>query len=859
MGLAGLGVWVALDPRPHSFVLAPLLGLLGYLLARGGGQAAAAESAESAGAAGASGRDDDASGVLRSEAWLDMLLGQMPVGLWTTDLQLEIASVEGTGIPLPGRQRRDPVGAGLQELLRTADVEHPAMAAHRAALSGETVNLDLRVRHQVHHVTVGPLRDHEGEIRGVVGLALGVADRAREDEVLRSLVSGIATKTGNECLSSLVRHLGLRLGVRHVAVLEFSKSSEHAHSVAAWSSDGQVPELSQALIGSICQGLGPREIRHVQDGARNRFPEDPHLQRLEAEGAYAIGLAGPEGATGALVIVDSAPLAARDLERASASLFAERAAAELERERVVQALKLSEQRYRLMAENLPGLIYLARQEEGSSIEYLGGSVQELTGYEAERFLTGELSLQGLCHPEDAENVLEERRKAILQGSSFHLRFRLRHADGSWRWVEEMGVGVAMGAADRLVEGFLWDVTRQQQVAEERSLYRDQVLQGQKAESLGVLAGGLAYEFNNLLTTVLGNVDLLKQHLGGVVIPGLQDIQRAALRGGELARHMLDYAGQGSYSFQTLEPSRFLDGIRELLQVTAGERVELRIEAEEGLPVISGDPIQLRHVCRGLIENAVEALQAAGRSDGLVTLRIRHLSVEEHRELEGGICIEISDNGPGLTEEEQARVFEPFFSARFTGRGLGLAAAEGVLRAHSGRIQVRSEVGEGATFLVFLPAAPQGVSGDQRVQDGGEDLDSESGEPVVELMPNVLVVDGEQMVRSLAQSALGRAGYRVATAADCQGALELLRERETRFELALVDTSAPDLELDEHLRELKRQHPDLPIVLSSGYRPRQSMEQDGHVRAFLGKPYRPSQLVETVQRILEEGDRESGTT
>ena len=89
-------------------------------------------------------------------------------------------------------------------------------------------------------------------------------------------------------------------------------------------------------------------------------------------------------------------------------------------------------------------------------------------------------------------------------------------------------------------------------------------------------------------------------------------------------------------------------------------------------------------------------------------------------------------------------------------------------------------------------------------------------------------------------------------------LELLRERETRFELALVDTSAPDLELDEHLRELKRQHPDLPIVLSSGYRPRQSMEQDRHVRAFLGKPYRPSQLVETVQRILEEGDRESGT-
>lgn len=259
-----------------------------------------------------------------------------------------------------------------------------------------------------------------------------------------------------------------------------------------------------------------------------------------------------------------------------------------------------------------------------------------------------------------------------------------------------------------------DVTLQREAEQANRLLTGQVQSTQRLESLGVLAGGLAHEFNNILMAILGNADLLTSDLkpDSEGQTHLSEIRTASRRAADLCSQMLTYAGKGEFRRQKLELSTVVREMRGILDVTLGKKVALNCEFEEELPGVLGDLDQMRQVILNLVGNAADAclVEDGGQVD--LQLFSRHCSRSfldnclSGRNVQPGqyVCLEVSDTGCGLGTEEQARVFDPFYTTKFVGRGLGLSAVLGIARGHGGVVCLKSRLGQGSTFSIFLPVA-----------------------------------------------------------------------------------------------------------------------------------------------------------
>ncbi|MBK7366904.1 MAG: PAS domain S-box protein [Candidatus Eisenbacteria bacterium] len=396
-----------------------------------------------------------------------------------------------------------------------------------------------------------------------------------------------------------------------------------------------------------------------------------------------------------------------------------------------------------------------------------------------------------------------------------------------------------------------DITERRNAEEQRRVLEARTTEAQKLESLGLLAGGVAHDFNNILTSILGHADLARTTVpaGTPMRESLDQIVVGARSAAELTRQMLAYAGRGSLTRRPLVLSETIAEMGQLLQVSIGKRTTLHYEFAAGVPAIEGDEAQLRQVVMNLILNASEAI---GDTSGAITvgLRARTLTHEALAsrwttdDLVPGdyVEFEVRDTGAGMSDETLARIFDPFFSTKFTGRGLGLAAVLGIVRAHRGTVQVESTVGEGTTFRVLLPASRRATPA-----------------PVV---PNAaqewrasgvaLLVDDEESVRRLAQAMLVRIGFdEVIVATGGREGIERFRERADEIRVVLLDVTMPDMDGEAVLASIREHRSDAKVVLTSGYSappPRGS----GDVRAdgFLGKPYRLEELARVVRDALE---------
>lgn len=259
-----------------------------------------------------------------------------------------------------------------------------------------------------------------------------------------------------------------------------------------------------------------------------------------------------------------------------------------------------------------------------------------------------------------------------------------------------------------------DLTEQHSAEESNRILTKQVQATQRLESLGVLAGGLAHEFNNILMAILGNADLLVAEIDaaseGQVY--LSEITTASRRAADLCSQMLTYAGKGESSRQKLDMSNVFSEMRGILDVTLGKKVILNCDVEPALPNILGDLAQMRQVILNLVGNSADACLDAGSGQIDLQFFTRHCSrsfldgcLSGKNSSPGAyVCLEVSDTGCGLDTEQQARVFDPFYSTKFVGRGLGLSAVLGIVRGHGGVICLKSRLGYGSTFSVFLPVA-----------------------------------------------------------------------------------------------------------------------------------------------------------
>jgi len=431
-------------------------------------------------------------------------------------------------------------------------------------------------------------------------------------------------------------------------------------------------------------------------------------------------------------------------------------------------------------------------------------------------------------------------------SDVHAPFTLLSRNGEQRTIEEVRSPIKgkNSAEDGHVIVF-------RDVTEKRNLER-RLQQTQKLESLSVLAGGIAHDFNNLLTVVLGHAELVLNEIPptSAARGSLDEITAAARRAADLSLQMLAYTGKTVFTVERVALPELVEGMAHLLKSAISKRANLTLDLEPGLPPIQADPTQIRQIVMSLILNASEAL---GDRNGAIAVSVGATRCDEeflrntelHDDLPPGLYVhlKVTDTGIGMDEKTRSRIFEPFFSTKFTGRGLGLAAVLGIVRSHKGAIKVDSEPGKGTTFEVFFPSPGEGA--DTTRLSEPPPLAEWRGEGTI------LLVDDDESLIALGTRMLEHMGFTVLTASDGLQAVERYRERGKEIDLVLMDLTMPRMDGAKAFAELRRLDPDVRVVLASGY-----AEDDVTSRiegktpsGIIRKPYTLAKLKETLAGLL----------
>ncbi len=473
------------------------------------------------------------------------------------------------------------------------------------------------------------------------------------------------------------------------------------------------------------------------------------------------------------------------------------------------------------------------------------------GFDSEKDLLGK-SISDVFSQKDAARISESIGKVFETAQVQRYELTSTVIGGQQRWYSTTLSPVCGEHGEVLrVLGISRDVTDFVKAEAERRKLEEQIQRSQKMESLGVLAVGIAHDFNNLLVAVLGNADLALMDLppDSSARLAIEQIRNAAVKASELTNQMLAYSGRGQALVRKLDINKMLREMIELVKASVPKHMELQLDMEEDLPFVQGDSAQLQQVLMNLVTNAAEAI---GEHKGKILLSSKVVTVDEemaHRlyqkedvVLGPHVCIEVKDDGVGMDTDTMDRIFEPFFSTKFTGRGLGLSAVLGIVRSHKGAMLIDSVPGKGTTFSVMLPAMGS---------EHSRHLSSSETKTMLNASGTVLVVDDESSVRQVARDMLTHFGFNVVVAASGQEGLEILKKRSGEIRLVLLDLSMPRMGGEETLRRIYELWPQLPVLLCSGYSEEDAISQFSEAvpAGFIQKPFDVSRLLEKIKQVL----------
>jgi PAS domain S-box-containing protein len=482
----------------------------------------------------------------------------------------------------------------------------------------------------------------------------------------------------------------------------------------------------------------------------------------------------------------------------------------------------------LFAINAQGIYTLA---EGAGLGAIGRQPGEAVGLSVYDRFAGRPDILGDIRRALAGETFTVQRE--INGVMFETRcMPQREADGSIAGM----IGLSFNISERVA------------AAREREKIEHKLLDVQKLESLGILAGGVAHDFNNLLTAIMGNASLVQLGLppGSPLTTNLNQIEQASQLAAGLCQQLLAYAGRSRLDPKPTNLNALVQETSDLLRLTLSNRAQLQFNLAPELPLILADPAPIRQVLLNLVQNAAEAI---GRPDGIIRLTTRSLPLDSAWLAEAStgqqlpaatyVCLEITDNGPGMDRETRTRIFDPFFSTKGSGRGLGLAAALGIMRSHQGALRLVSEPGQGATFILAFPRHHQPAAPAIRPAPAARSWRG-SG--------TVLIVDDEEAVRSTAAQMIAFYGFTVKQADSGQQAVEFLRVRGSRYELVLLDLTMPGMDGYATFTALRQLQPEQRIVVFSGYSAQDAQQRFAgqNLNGFLQKPFTVDTLRETLR-------------
>ena len=397
-----------------------------------------------------------------------------------------------------------------------------------------------------------------------------------------------------------------------------------------------------------------------------------------------------------------------------------------------------------------------------------------------------------------------------------------------------------------------DISARKRAEEERKIFEAQFQQTQKLESLGVLAGGIAHDFNNILTIIMGHCYIVKEEFDS----GMSDkehvekIEAAASRAANLCRQMLAYAGNSPLLSERINLWLLVDEIVKMLRSAIKKNVAIQLDLKRDVPEIFGDNAQIQQIIMNLVINAAEAI---GNNNGAVKVAIRRTPVyadQSETDFLGNVimpgeyaCLEVSDDGCGMDEDVKHRIFEPFYTTKFTGRGLGMSVILGIINSHKGALQFDSSPGCGTTFRVYFPVPDKAV-----VADAAQ---SPWQMPATTMNGTVLLVDDEESLRSIGSALLSTMGFTTVTAANGNEALSLYKARTSEIDLVLMDLIMPEMGGVDTYHELRKFDSVVPIIFCSGYGAESVAEitTTDENTCFLHKPFNKPELCRTVNEVI----------
>lgn len=477
--------------------------------------------------------------------------------------------------------------------------------------------------------------------------------------------------------------------------------------------------------------------------------------------------------------------------------------------------------------------------------YLNSAHAKVYGYDDPAELTGH-TWRELYTAEELKRFDAQIIPQVISAGRWKGEAYGRRRDGSTFPQEISLTNVAGGGLICVVR----DITERKQAEESRLALERKLLETQKLESLGVMAGGIAHDFNNLLAAILGNASLaaLQAPADSPLRPYLSSIEATTQRAADLCKQMLAYAGKGRVSPQLVSLNAIIEEMTHLLKISIGRNILLKFNLARTIAPIKVDATQIRQVVMNLIINASEAIGDGEGAISLTTGTILAAQPDLARtylapDLPAGeyIFVEIADTGCGMDVETQSRIFDPFYTTKFTGRGLGLAAVLGIVRGHKGALTVESIPGQGTVFRVLLPVV-NGLKDPAPSAESPADAWRGHG--------TILVVEDEPQLRSLHGHMLEIFGFKALLTADGIEGTQMFRSRAPDIVAVLLDLSMPRMSGEKTLEALREVQPDVRVILMTGHGTQSISRQfDRKNVVILQKPFTPRDLQNRLRQLL----------